>query len=40
MDVLEIFASIIAEDIKTYVEHGGTLDDLDPEKVYSVENNE
>lgn len=35
MNVLEEFAKILAEDIKKYIEQGGSLDDLDPNKVYA-----
>ena len=34
MNVLEEFAKILAEDIKSYIEQGGSLNDLEPEKVY------
>lgn len=36
MNVLEEFAKILAEDIKRYVEQGGSLDELEPEKIYPI----
>lgn len=34
MNELEQIARLFAEDIKKYIESGGTLDDLDVNKVY------
>ena len=34
MNALEEFAKILAEDIKRYLEEGGSLKELEPEKVY------
>jgi hypothetical protein len=34
MDALEQIARLFAEDIKKYIESGGTLDDLDVNKIY------
>ena len=34
MNALEEFAKALAEDIKRYIEQGGSLDNLDPKKVY------
>lgn len=39
MNALEEFAKILAEDIKRYIEQGGTLTDLDPNKVYKDKEN-
>ena len=37
MNALEEFAKLLAENIKKYIEQGGSLDDLDPAKIYSKE---
>jgi len=37
---LEEIAKLFAEDIKEYVLRGGSLDDLDANKVYETETNE
>lgn len=37
LNALEEFAKVLAEDIKKYVERGGSLDDLDPKKIYQKE---
>ncbi len=34
MNELEKIARLFAEDIKKYIESGGTLDDLDVNKIY------
>ena len=38
MNELEQIARLFAEDIKKYIEGGGTLDDLDVNKVYKDSN--
>lgn len=38
MNELEQIARLFAEDIKKYIEQGGTLDDLDVNKIYKDSN--
>ena len=40
MNELEEIAKLFAEDIKEYVLRGGSLDDIDANKVYEKETNE
>ena len=40
MNALEEFAKILADVIKKYIEQGGSLTDLDPNKVYEIKNKE
>ena len=40
MNELEEIAKLFAEDIKEYVLRGGSLDDLDANKVYETPTNE
>ena len=40
MNELEEIAKLFAEDIKEYVLRGGSLDDIDANKVYETETNE
>lgn len=39
MNLLEI-AKLFSDDIKEYIKEGGSLDDLDPVKIYKLEDDE